>query len=59
MREESTKNTNLNSDIQTESSEYSDDLALDYCGFRLSSLAKKIKSEYFKFKKQNNRLMNL
>jgi len=36
----------------------SDNLEMDYCGFRLQSLAKKIKADYLKFRKQESRFIN-
>lgn len=50
--------TELNDILQQENIEYSNLLRLDYCGFRLNSLAKKIKSDYLKFRKQERRFIN-
>ena len=44
--------------LRKENIECTDLLKLDYCGFRLNSLAKKIKSDYFKFRKQEHRFIN-
>ena len=57
MREEE-KNTANTPSLNGENSQYSEPLAIDYCGFRLKSLAKKIKSECLKFKKPETRFIN-
>ena len=44
--------------LQKENINCTDILKLDYCGFRLNSLAKKIKSDYLKFRKQEQRFIN-
>lgn len=50
--------SDLSDILRKENIECSDLLKLDYCGFRLNSLAKKIKSEYLKFRKQEQRFIN-
>ena len=50
--------TDLSDILRKENIECTDLLKLDYCGFRLKYLAKKIKSYYFKFRKQEHRFIN-
>ncbi len=58
MRNQEKKDEQLQNILLENNAEYKELLALDYCGFRLNSLAKKIKSEYLKFKKMEQRLTN-
>ena len=58
MREKN-KNTEINSgSLLNEDIKYSKSLAMNYCDFRLKSLAEKIKSECFKLKRTETRLIN-
>ena len=45
-------------ELYPDDAKYSDDMNIDYCKYRLSALAKKIKSEYLKYKKSETRLIN-
>ncbi len=56
---ENKKNTLLiNEDIELNDTKYFDNSELDYCGFRLSFLANKIKSECLKSKKLELHFIN-
>ena len=58
MKNQENKDEQLQDILLQDNAEYKELLALDYCGFRLNSLAKKIKSEYLKFRKMEQRLIN-
>ena len=57
MREEN-KDLEPSIVMGNETVKYSDILSMDYCGFRLKALAKKIKSECFKLRKADTHLIN-
>ena len=57
MREIEKNKDVLSEGIDKEIKEYSESLSFDYCGFRLNSLAEKIKSN-LNIKKQEHRLIN-
>ena len=57
MREKNKNGLESGIDLHDEDAKYTDSLNLDYCGFRLKSLAEKIKSG-LKFKKSETRFIN-
>lgn len=57
MRENNKYNTELKKTTDKSHTNYFDDANLNYYGFQLSSLAKKIKSECLKFKKLESHLI--
>ncbi|MBR2069782.1 MAG: hypothetical protein IJ877_08490 [Candidatus Gastranaerophilales bacterium] len=59
MQEQENCGVELNGNLHEEISKYSESLTLDYCGFRLRALAKKIKSECMKLKKQEQKFLNI
>lgn len=58
MHEQDKSGIELSEQMHNEITRYRESLTLDYCGFRLKSLAKRIKSECMKLKKQERRFLN-
>ena len=58
MKENKKNAVPLNDGIRADGIKYLDNSELDYCGFRLSSLANKIKSESLKSKRLEFHFIN-